>query len=75
MPTTADKLAAALILYQEKNLAGAEQLCQGVLKQEPRNADALYLLCLVTRKTDRVDLSLELIRRALDERPQDAVFH
>ncbi|MCH8923030.1 MAG: tetratricopeptide repeat protein [Planctomycetes bacterium] len=75
MPTNDDKLAAALILYEQKNYAGAEQLARPVLEQQPRSAHALHLMCLIARKTDRVDVALEMIRRALKIDANKAVYH
>ncbi|MCH8923910.1 MAG: tetratricopeptide repeat protein, partial [Planctomycetes bacterium] len=75
MPTNDEKLAAALILYEENNYAGAEQLCRPVLEQQPRAANALHLMSLIARKTDRADAALEMIRRALDVDANNAVYH
>ena len=75
MPTNDDKLAAALILYEEKNYAGAEQLCRPVLDEQPGNPHALHLMSLIARKTDRVDVALEMIQRALEIDANNAVYH
>ncbi len=55
-------------------LAEAEPILRRVLKSQPRNTDALYLLGLLTQGTRRFAESAELFQRAVHENPRSAKY-
>jgi protein O-GlcNAc transferase len=63
-------LAAALTLHQAGNLAEAERLYREVLRERPRNAQALHLLGIVALQSGQAQAAVELIDRSLESEPQ-----
>ena len=55
--------------HQAGRLREAEELYRRVLKQEPRHADALHLLGVLSHQTGKIDMAADLIRRAIALRP------
>jgi tetratricopeptide (TPR) repeat protein len=51
--------------FASGRLAVAEKQCRQVLEADPVHAGALHLLGLIYAQTDRVDLAIELIARAI----------
>ena len=52
------KLQQAISLYQAGQLQQAEQICQQILKDFPRHANALHLLALLLIKLKSIRLQL-----------------
>ena len=73
--TPAQALQIAVQHHQAGRLAEAEALYRKVLAQLPGNGDALHLLGVIALQTGGLDAALELIGKALEIRPNDAVFH
>jgi tetratricopeptide (TPR) repeat protein len=71
MPT----LAAALEKHQVGELALAAQLYEQVLAETPDDADALHLLGVLRHQQGDHRQAIELINRALVEKPNVAAFH
>ncbi len=60
---------------QEQRFSEAETLCLQILKAQPQHADNLHLLAIITAQTQRLELSLQYIQRALQQNPQQATFY
>src|SRR5258705_9005119 len=58
-------LGRGLTLHNEGKLAEAEQIYREILRREPKHFDALHLLGVVVAQSGRLELSAELIARAL----------
>ena len=74
MNSAAEKLQAAFGRFRAQDLAGAARLCGEVLKDAPRNPDALHLLGVVRLAGGNADEAASLIRQALEENPRDAAM-
>ncbi len=68
-------LATALEKHQAGELGLASQLYENVLAGAPKNPEALHLLGVLRHQQGDHRQSLELINRALVERPDVAAFH
>jgi protein O-GlcNAc transferase len=68
------KLQAAFGRFQAQDITGAERLCREVLRDAPRNADALHLLGVVRMCAGNASEAVSLITRALEGNPQDAAM-
>lgn len=75
MAGTAEILKIAVLYYQAGQLQQAENLCRLILQKESCHTVTLHLLALVAYQTDRSELALELIDRAIAKNPQVALFH
>lgn len=64
MASISKQLAIALQHYQAERLTEAEKICRQVLKTQPEQADAWYLLGLVAQKQGKVDQAQEAAQRA-----------
>ncbi len=62
-------LRAALEHHQASRLTDAERLYRDVLRQDPRNTDALNLLGVVVSQGGRKEEAIDLMRRAIALRP------
>ena len=70
--TAIDELfAAAIKLHQAGRLAEAEDLYRRLLALQPDHADALNLLGVLANQTERYDLAVELIGRAIAHNGQN----
>jgi len=69
-----EKLRAAVGRFQAQDLAGAERLCGEVLKETPRQPDALHLLGVVRLAGGDASDAVSLINQALEERPRNAAM-
>ncbi len=65
-------LARAAELYDAGNLEGAARECRRLLKSEPRETEALYLLGVISHQTGNQVLAEECMRRALAITPHHA---
>ena len=66
------KITLAQMLIANGNEVGARQLVGEVLEQDPSQADALKLNAAWLIDGDEVDEAIGILRRALDQAPQDA---
>ncbi len=67
----AQKLRDAFGCFQQGDLAGAERLCDQVLKKAPANADALHLLGVMQLMGGRIGEAVKLLARACDSKRDD----
>lgn len=68
-------LETAVAHQRAGRLREAEPLCRRVLSMQPQNADALFLLGLVTQATRRYAESAELFQRAVEANPKSATYY
>jgi len=68
------QLESAAAAQRAGQFAQAEPVYRRVLKSQPRNTDALYLLGLLTQMTGRFEESAELFARAVRENPRSVKF-
>ena len=66
---------AAVQLHQAGNNAEAEQLCRQILASHPRHADSLHLLGVIAHHTQRGDLAVDLIGKAIAINAYEASYH
>jgi tetratricopeptide (TPR) repeat protein len=59
----------AMVHYRAHRLAEAEESCRQLLGSDPDHAEALHLLAVLTAKTGRADLALELMTRSVQLKP------
>ena len=64
------RLDQAVAFHQAGQLSKAERLCQQVLADNPRNADALHLLGVVAYQVGRHEIAVNLITHAIEIDPQ-----
>ena len=79
-PTSADSdierwLAAGVREHQAGRLHEAERLYKRVLDVEPRHADGLHLLGVLSLQAGRADAAVELIGRAISIDDRQPSFH
>ncbi len=67
--TTREVLASAIALHQRGQLEEAERVYLGVLEAEENNPDALHYLGVMRHQQGRSLLAIDLVRRAIDIRP------
>ncbi|NTW10995.1 MAG: tetratricopeptide repeat protein, partial [Chlorobiaceae bacterium] len=70
MKDPAFKLQSAFLLHQEGKLAQAEALYKDVLRLQPANFDALFLLATAAAQQQKFEESLGLFERALKNNPR-----
>ncbi len=70
-----DPLATAVALHQSGRLKEAEDAYRGVLRDNPRNPEALHLLGLLAHQSGDNRTGVDLIRRAIGIRSGRAVYH
>jgi len=75
MASVGDMLRAALARHQTGELATAETMYRQLLDVEPEQPDALHLLGIVASQTERHELAVELIQRAIAVRGYVADYH
>ncbi len=51
--------------FESGRLNAAEARCRQALEADPQHAGSLHLLGLICAQTDRIDLAIELIARAI----------
>ena len=73
-PTIADLFQQALFDHQAGRLQQAEAIYQQILAVEPTHADAQHLLGVIANQTDRNELAVDYIRRALRVREDPVYF-
>ena len=66
--------SSAVAHYDAGRLSDAEPLFRAVLREQPGQPVATHLLGIICAKTGRVPEGLELIRRSISHRPNDASF-
>jgi tetratricopeptide (TPR) repeat protein len=68
-------LERALAHQREGRLADAERAYEQVLRQHPNHFDALHMLGVVALQTQRPERAVELITKALPQKPTIAAAH
>jgi tetratricopeptide (TPR) repeat protein len=71
----AHRLGVAVNHHEAGRLAQAESLYREILKQDPRQADALHLLGVLCGQTKRETDGIKLIKQAIALRPGVAAYH
>lgn len=64
------KLQEAFHLYQQGNRSRAEQVCRGVLAQQPRHPDALHLMGLLEKDRGSLEQARLLFKKGLKKAPK-----
>ena len=64
----------AISLHQKGQLAEAERQYRKILTQNPKNADALHLLGLIEADRKNFAVAVDMIDRAIEIQPNNAVF-
>lgn len=70
-----DLLAEGVALMRQGQFAEAEVVFLGLLKREPRNANACYFLGLALAQAGRLEEGSGHMRRAATFEPRNALFH
>jgi predicted O-linked N-acetylglucosamine transferase (SPINDLY family) len=68
-------LQIALGHYHAGRLSQAEAIYKQVLEFEPNNPEALHLLGVIAQQTDKFDLAVELISKAIRANPSDPMCY
>jgi tetratricopeptide (TPR) repeat protein len=68
-------LQTAITHHQAGHLAQAEQLCQQILSQSPRHADALHMAGLLAHQRGAAARAVELIGQAIAANPAVPAYH
>jgi len=75
MPQATREIGAILRLVQAHDLRNAESQCRILLAQEPAHAQAVHLLGLILKDTNRASEGEQLIRSSIALLPACAEFH
>lgn len=75
MTTHIEALTTAFNDLGENNYASAEDLCRGVIENDPENAEAFHLLGLVKQATGDLSEARRLIERAIEINPGQAHYY
>ena len=67
-------LEKAFALHQQGRLADAAALYRKILRQNPKNADALHLLGVIEAQGKNLLAAIELFDRAIELSPKNAAF-
>jgi tetratricopeptide (TPR) repeat protein len=70
-----DKLALAVALHNQGRLGQAQALYEQILRQHPRHFDALHLLGVVAAQSGNPGRAVDIISKALEIAPHNAVAH
>ncbi len=63
------RIGQAVLLYEQKLLSEAEQICQEVLTLAPDYFVALHLLGVIRQQQGEIEESIRLIGKALERNP------
>ena len=75
MPASSDQLFIdAVQWHQAGRLSEAEHAYRRILIENPEHSDALHLLGVIALQTRNLEPALELIQKAVDLRPDGAVY-
>jgi predicted O-linked N-acetylglucosamine transferase (SPINDLY family) len=75
MESIEQALAVAIRRHQAGDLHAAEGIYRQILRQDPRQADALHLLGMIAHQVGQHNSALNLIRSAIEIDPNAAPFH
>jgi predicted Zn-dependent protease len=67
------ELDSAIALHRAGNLDGAEKIYRQILKHEPDNSGANHLLGLIALQKDDIDTAIQLISKAIEQDPSNAL--
>ncbi len=73
--TISELLKSGLEHHQAGRLQEAEAIYQSILKQQPRQADALHLLGVMALQIGKNDVAVNLIENAISIKPDEADFY
>jgi tetratricopeptide (TPR) repeat protein len=68
-------LEAAMQYLQSGQLMQVRDRCNKILKQHPKQADALHILGMVAYESDDADMAIDLIQRAITQHDGMPAFH
>jgi protein O-GlcNAc transferase len=68
-------LSQAALAFQQGRFPETAELCQRILEADPREPQAWYLLGMVANRAGRLDVGLDMVRKAIRLAPQFAVAH
>lgn len=68
------QLQQALALHQSGRLAEAEVLYSSILAQQPKHVDALHFMGILAAQTQRAEMGVQLIEKAIAINPFQAAF-
>ena len=74
-PTAAELIQQGLVHHRSGQIALAMDRYTQVLRNDPRNADALYYIALVACHEGQFQQGIDLARRSLSFRPGQARAH
>ncbi len=72
---TEQMLKRATVLHKQGAISKAEALCNKILNTTPEHAWALNLLGIIQCQSDREEMGIKLIARALHAMPEEASFY
>ncbi len=76
MPENTGKLLQqGLALHQSGRLQEAESIYQGILREDPEQADAWHLLGVLAHQVGKNELAVQSIEKAIKLNPGEADFH
>jgi tetratricopeptide (TPR) repeat protein len=73
--TVAQVLEQAERLRHQGQLAQAQDLCEQVVKAQPRHAEALHLLAIVLHQAGDVATAIDMLKRAVTANPNVPLFY
>jgi Flp pilus assembly protein TadD len=72
---TTARLLEALTLLKKGDIAGAETICLGILRQQPLHPEALHFSGLIALRSGRFDQSVTRLKRAAAFAPKNSDVH
>ena len=73
--TVAQVLEQAEQLRNQGQLAQAQDLCEQVVKAQPRHAEALHLLAIVLHQAGDAATAIDMLKRAVTANPNVPLFY
>ena len=70
-----DKLQQAISFYQVGQLQQSEQICQQILRDFPKHAEALHLLGIIAYQVGENKVATDLITRAIEVDSKQSLFY
>jgi tetratricopeptide (TPR) repeat protein len=75
MPLAAESFRMALAGYQSGQIDDAQRICRQIVADEPRCAEAWWLLGSIAHKQRQFASAVECLRQAVAANPNEAMFH
>ena len=74
-PPAAAHMQRAMQLYRQGSVRDAAAHCEAILKQQASHFDALHLLAVIHLQGGQAESGLQLVEKAIEQRPGEAVAH